>query len=138
MHPLISEHLGFDDAVLDEQWRNLQAWLQQRFQREAGIEAILFLMGVQSRGYGFEPDMDKERKQDTIMEGTYCAFEKLGFYERVGLDENGFWIWERTVEEIPKLPLEGQEKLLKLGIILYFGEVPGRTASVRPRPFTVK
>ena len=125
MHPLIEEHLQVDDAVLEERWQHLTAFLQQRFGREAGIEAILFLIGVQSRARGFEPDMKKERKQDTIMEGTYCAFEKLGFYERVGMDEKGFWIWERTIDEIPKLPLENQEKLLKLGIVRYFEDVLG-------------
>ena len=125
LNPLIAEHLRFDDSLLEERWQHLTSYLQQRFEREAGIEAILFLIGVQSRGRGFEPEMKKERKQDTIMEGTYCAFEKLGFYQRVGMDEKGFWIWERTIDELPKLPLENQEKLLKLGIVRYFEDVLG-------------
>jgi hypothetical protein len=111
-----------DDALLEERWHRAQEWLRGRFDREPGIEAMLFLIGIQSRGRGFEPELDKDQKQDTIMEGTFCAFERLGFYERVGLDENGFWIWERIVHEIPKLSVEDQEKLLKLGILSYFDD----------------
>lgn len=119
----IEHHLKTDEDDLAARWRRVESFVGSRFGRDTSIEAILFLIGVQSRGHGYEPEMAKEKKQDTIMEGTFCAFEKLGLYERVGLDENGFWIWERTVESIPKLPLDEQEKLLKLGIILYFAEV---------------
>lgn len=122
MNP-IDRHLAADDDELAVRWERVESWVDKRFGRDTSIEAILFLIGIQSRGHGYEPEMAKEKKQDTIMEGTFCAFEKLGLYERVGLDENGFWIWERCVESIPKLPIEDQEKLLKLGIILYFDEV---------------
>lgn len=116
----IERHLATDDEELAARWLEVERRVGDRFGRDTSIEAILFLIGVQSRGRGYEPDMDKETKQDTIMEGTYCAFEKLGLYERIGVDENGFWLWERSVESIPKLPIEEQEKLLKLGIVLYF------------------
>lgn len=120
MNDLIEKQLRANDEEVEADWRRVQTWVEERFGRETGMEAILFLIGIQSRGRGYEPDLEKEKKQDTIMEGTYCAFETLGFYERVGLDENGFWIWERTVEQIPKLSIEDQEKLLKLGIVRYF------------------
>lgn len=118
----IEGHLATDDEALAARWLEVERRVGDRFGRDTSIEAILFLIGVQSRGRGYEPDMDKEAKQDTIMEGTYCAFEKLGLYERIGVDENGFWLWERSVESIPKLPIEEQEKLLKLGIVLYFDD----------------
>ena len=129
MNPLIARHLSIADADVDERWCRAQEWLRRRFDREPGIEAMLFLIGIQSRGRGFEPELEKDQKQDTIMEGTYCAFERLGFYERVGLDENGYWIWERVVDEIPKLPIDDQEKLLKLGILSYFDDVIQQTSS---------
>ncbi len=121
IHP-IERYLATDDRELAARWNRIEHFVSERFGRDTSIEAILFLIGVQSRGRGYEPDMDKETKQDTIMEGTYCAFEKLGLYERIGVDENGFWLWERSIESIPKLPIEEQEKLLKLGIILYFDD----------------
>ena len=122
MNPIVERHLSVADAEVEERWRRAQEWLRARFEREPGIEAMLFLIGIQSRGRGFEPELEKDQKQDTIMEGTFCAFARLGFYERVGLEENGFWIWERVVDEIPKLSIEDQEKLLKLGILSYFDD----------------
>lgn len=116
----IGQLLQADDTALEARWTHLQHWLQERFGRETGIESILFLMGIQSRGRGYEPKLGKETKQDLIMEGTYTAFEHLGLYTRIGMDEDGAWVWERTVEQIPKLSIEDQEKLLRLGILAYF------------------
>jgi hypothetical protein len=116
-------HLDVDDAILNDRWEMLTAFLQKRFGRESGIEAILFLIGIQSRGRGFEPKLQKELKQDIIMEGTYCAFEKLGLYERVGMDENGMWLWERSVPPSAQLSIEDQEKLLRVAILAYFEDV---------------
>lgn len=123
MEKLIERHLAAYDDDVDERWNRLQTSLQRRFGRNTSIEAVLFLIGVQSRGRGYEPEMGREEKESVIMEGTFCTFEKLGLYQRVGLDENGFWIWERCVEQIPKLPIDDQEKLLKLGIITYFDDI---------------
>lgn len=128
----IQRCLRSDDDELNAQWQRILSWIEQRFGQQAGIEAVLFLIGLQSRGIGYEPEMEKERKQDTIMEGTFCAFETLGFYERIGVDENGFWIWERSVESIPKLSIEDQEKILKLGIVRYFDDVIGSASQARP------
>lgn len=123
MADLIEEHLQAGDAELEERWAEVEAWVRNRFGRDVSIEAILFLIGIQSKGRGYEPELEKEDKQEAIMEGTFCAFETLGLYERIGLDEDGSWIWERAVESIPKLPVEEQEKLLKLGIVRYFNGV---------------
>lgn len=119
----IEQLLEVDDAELADRWACVERWVGRRFDRETSIEGVLFLIGIQSRGRGFEPDLEKEIKQDVVMEGTYCAFETLGLYQRVGIDEDGSWLWERAVERIPKLPVEQQEKLLKLGIVRYFDDV---------------
>ena len=121
MPPSIDYLLQTDDAVLAAQWQQLQAWLGPRFGgEELKLEAILFLVGIQSTGRGYEPKLEKETKQDLIMEGTYCAFETLDLYQRIGADEEGRWIWERTPTPLPKLSVEGQEKLLRLGVLRYF------------------
>lgn len=118
----IQAFLDTDDATLDAQWKTLETWIQARFKREPTIEAILFLMGIQSRGHGYEPQLEKEVKQALIMEGTYCAFEHLGFYEKVGADKYGHWIWERIGPSMPKLPIDRQEKLLRIAILRYFDD----------------
>lgn len=119
----LQPYLTLDDDLLEACWSRLQQVLRSRFGRETGIEAVLFLIGVQSHGRGYEPKLAREVKQDFIMEGTYCAFEKLGFYERVGMDEAGSWIWERRVASLPKLTVEEQEKLLRVAILAYFDDL---------------
>ena len=115
--------LAIDDAVLAERWAGLLAWIAERFGRSnAAIEPILFLIGVQERGAGYQPDLAKEDKQAVIMDGTYHAFETLGFYERVGMESDGAWIWERIVR-LPELTVEEQEKLLRVAILRYFEPV---------------
>ena len=116
-------HLEADDAVLEAQWQRLQAWIEERFGKEPTIEEILFLVGIQSRGYGFEPDLDKDAKEGLIMEGTYCVFETLGVYQRIGMEKDGYWIWERQIDHPPNLSVDEQEKLLRTAILRYFEDI---------------
>lgn len=118
----IQAYLATDDAEVVERWAALERWLHARFGRDASIESVLFLIGIQSRGRGYEPELDKDLKQSLIMEGTYCVFEGLGFYARAGMDADGFWIWERTVR-LPDLSVEAQEKLLQIAILRYFDDL---------------
>jgi hypothetical protein len=122
MEHSIEDILAVPDDEHDASWNDFVAGLEKRFGRLPDVDAVLFLMGVQSVGRGFEPNLPKERKQSLIMEGSYLAFETLGIYRRMGIERNGFWIWERT-RELPKLSVDDQEKLLQIGILNYFAEL---------------
>lgn len=122
--------LQTDDDELERRWSRLQAWIQARFGSTPNLEAVLFLIGVQSIGRGYEPELAKEAKQDLVMEGTHCAFETLGLYRPVGADAEGRWIWERTEAPLPKLSVEAQEKLLRIAVLRYFDGV--LASDVRP------
>lgn len=113
------------DSETDRRWDALVDWLRQSYDRDITLEAILFLIGIQTRGRGFEPDLAREKKQDVIMEGTFSAFASLGVYERVGMEDDGAWIWERVAEPIPDLSVDDQEKLLKIAVLRYFQEELG-------------
>lgn len=122
--------LEIDDALLAAQWQRVQAWFAARFGKESvGIEAMLFLVGIQQRGSGYSPKLEKETKQDVIMEGTWSVFETIGLYTR---DEAGEW--QRTTE-LPELPLDTQEKLLRVALVRYFAEyvedLPGAVETAR-------
>lgn len=110
---------------MKDRWTKLTTRLSGQFGREMTIEAILFLVGVQSQGLGFQPDLERERKQELIMEGTYCVFETMGFYERAGMDEKGLWLWERKIP-VPSLSVEEQEELLQTAILKYFEDQPAQ------------
>lgn len=113
--------LATPEDELEQRWQQLADWIQARFKREASIETVLFLIGIQVRGRGFEPRLEKEVKQSYIMEGTYAAFATLGHYAQVGMDAHGAWIWEKQVT-LPTLTIEAQEKLLRLAILRYFND----------------
>lgn len=123
MESPLQPYLDADDAALDRRWQRLVTWIRTRFNKEPDIEAILFLIGVQTRGRGFEPELDRDVKESLVMEGTYCVFETLGVYERVGMEADGSWIWERVLDAPSGLSIEQQEKLLKTAILRYFDDV---------------
>lgn len=117
--------LGLDDAGLQARWQQLETWICNRFGREhTTLEAILFLIGIQSKGRGYEPELEKEAKQTLILEGAYQVFEAIGLYERVGMEAGGFWVWERTAP-LPEMGVEQQEKLLRIAILRYFENAVG-------------
>lgn len=116
-------HLEIEEEELSRRWDELRSWIKSRFQKDAGIESILFLIGIQSRGKGYQPKLSKKAKQDLIMEGTYCVFETLDLYKRVGVDEKGHVIWAKNHTITPALTLPEQEKLLKVAILTYFDSV---------------
>ncbi|HMB92698.1 MAG TPA: hypothetical protein VKP65_17740 [Rhodothermales bacterium] len=118
----LQPYLDADDAELAVRWSSLEQWLTARFGKTPDIESILFLIGIQARGRGFEPELEKDAKQSLIMEGTYHAFAALGIYERIGMEADGHWIWERVIDHPPDLSVEAQEKLLKIAILQYFEE----------------
>ena len=108
-----------DDAQLIQRWDTVIGWIETRFGKKPELEYILFLVGVQERGQGYQPSLDKDAKQALIMEGSYAVMATLGFYEQVGMNEDGAWIWEKRVP-VPVLDIEAQEKLLRLAVLTYF------------------
>jgi hypothetical protein len=126
----IADLLSIDDSELDRRWEAVRKFIHDRFGRqEAGIDPILFLIGIQSRGRGFEPHLEKEVKQSLIMEGSFCALAAIGLYDRVGVEHDGAWIWERVGTDIPALVIDDQERLLKIAIVRYFDEFAGSLSS---------
>lgn len=119
----VSHLLAADDAAVTARWEGLETWVRDRFGREPSIETILFLIGIQSRGRGYEPELDKDRKEALVMEGSYCAFSAIGLYEPMGIEADGSLIWERQVDLPAGLSIEQQEKLLHLAILRYFDDL---------------
>ena len=113
---------GIDADALERRWAALQERLREQFGQEVGVDGVLYLMGLHVQGRGFEPGLEKEEKQDLIMEGSYCALAALGFYEQVGMESEGSWIWAR-LRPAPPLDVDGQERLLRTGIVKYFETV---------------
>ncbi|NBB99442.1 MAG: hypothetical protein GVY15_01085 [Bacteroidetes bacterium] len=122
LHP-IHALLAAADGTLEAQWAQVEALVERRFGREPTIESILFLIGVQERGRGFEPELEKDVKEALVMEGTYSVFETVGLYVHAGMEADGSWIWERATDLPPDLSPDDQHRLLRLAIIRYFDDL---------------
>jgi hypothetical protein len=127
-HPIYTL-LASAEGTLESQWMQVEALVERRFGREPTIESILFLIGVQERGRGFEPELEKDVKETLVMEGTYCVFETVGLYTHAGMEADGSWIWERTTDLPPDLSPDDQQRLLRLAITRYFDDILDATAS---------
>lgn len=107
--------LRMSQVDLDAAWNRVETWFRERYARDAGVEAVLFLVGIQARGKGFTDRLRKEEKQDLIMLGTWKVLENVHL---ANLDEST-GAWERTAP-LPVLDVAAQERFLRAAIVRYF------------------
>ena len=112
--------IDLDPETTRRTWTKLTTWLETTLGCQDDIEGILFLVGLQEVQEAYTPDLDKQTKERLIMEGAYSVFETMGFYQRVGMDPDGYWIWEPKETLPPDLISDEQEILLKAAILRYF------------------
>lgn len=100
----------------ETRWEALSARITAQFGKSMSVEGILFMIGVQESGKGFKRRLEKEQKQDLILEGTFQVLSALGIYEQTDLE------W-KLVTNLPKMPQQSQEMLVQLGILAYLGDL---------------
>ncbi|HBH24275.1 MAG TPA: hypothetical protein DDY13_12730 [Cytophagales bacterium] len=112
------------DLELDRNWFKLLNKLEKTIgKRQAGLNGVLFLIGVQELGRGAKA-FSKEDKKD-LMHIAICKVLSLsGFYELEGLDEEGWPHWKST-KKLPNINIAEQENLLKMHVIEYFEQEIG-------------
>ncbi len=106
---------------LERDWKRVIEHVQTLFDKKPDTNAILFLIGV--RELGALPDT-KFSKTDKVglMHIAVCKLLSYeGYYELVGLDEDGWPHWEK-VKELPFINFFEQELLIKQHIVHYFLE----------------
>jgi hypothetical protein len=103
---------------MEKEWQLLLDRLKDFVGKEANLDAILFLIGIQELGKGFL-HFSKEEKQDLMHIGTCKVLSFSGYYELDGLDADGWPHW-KLVKSIPSLTLDEQEKMLKMHVLEYF------------------
>jgi len=100
------------------EWHNLVEKLGHRFSEEPDMDAIIFLIGLQELGKPYSKYKKDEKLE--IMHVAICTLlEPYGFYEYLGLDEDGWPHWQLK-EELPFLDEKQQNKLMADAIIDYF------------------
>lgn len=114
---MLEKLLKIPQQEVEAAWQKAITPIKTQFnQEDLSPEGILFLIGVQESGVGYQPNLQKEQKQDLIMLGTTHAWFASGLYIK---DEEGL----RPAQPFPDLELEEQEKLLKIAIVKYFESV---------------
>ena len=105
---------------LKKKWEKVKQMLVKQYGEELGIQEILFLIGVQELGKGYQK-FTKDQKMDLMHIATCRLLSSFGYYELEGVDAEGWPHWKEK-EKIPYLTIQQQERLIRQGIVDYFEE----------------
>ncbi len=100
------------------EWEMLTAKLQERFGMAPEIDAIIFMIGVQELGKGFQK-LKKDEKLNVMHVAICTLLEPYGYYTFEGKDPDGWPHWKLN-ENIPALTAAQQNNLMIRAIIDYF------------------
>ena len=106
------------DVNLIQKWDMLTSTLEEKFDMDANLEAILMLVGIQELGR-IPDSLSKDQKLDVMHVAICTLLEDYGFYNYKGEDEDGWPHWDRE-KKIPNLKGEEQDVLIKTALIGYF------------------
>jgi|TARA_B110000259_G_scaffold72393_1_gene85235 hypothetical protein len=109
------------DNSFEDKWKELENRIAQDFGGDLDVQAILFLIGVQELGKG-KQDFTKDQKLDVMHVAICRVLSPFGFYKLSHADQDG-WPHFDTLKPLPTLKAGEQLKLMKQGILDYFGEV---------------
>ncbi len=102
----------------EQAWNELVAELNKSFDADLDLQGILFLIGVQELGKGYKK-FSKDQKLDVMHVAICTLLEPYGYYEYMGLDEDGWPHWKANSELPPLNPFQ-QTMLMKEAAIEYF------------------
>jgi len=108
-----------EDWQLDYEWLKVRHRIKDKFSKEElpDLNAILFLIGIQEVGQ--QRKFSKEEKQDLMHVAVCTLLAKIGMYEKVGTDDEG-WPHFELIKQLTPLSREEQEEVLKEQVVLYF------------------
>ncbi|MDX1445917.1 hypothetical protein [Lishizhenia sp.] len=106
------------DYNLELEFQKLTKRLNEQFDADLDVQAILFLIGVQELGQGY--DNFSKREKTELMHVAVCTLlEPYGHYKFIGKDGEN-WPHFEKVEDLPHLDERQQQHLMKEAILDYF------------------
>ena len=105
------------DFEFQKEWREAIAPLNEQFGEDLDLDTVVYLIGVQELGKGFQK-FSKDEKLDVIHVGVCSLLEPYGYYSYEGTDQDG-WPHFTREEKLPYLKDDDQERLMKEAIINY-------------------
>ncbi len=109
------------DRDFEKKWKELKNKIDIDFGGDLDVQGILFLIGVQELGKGPQ-EFSKDQKLDVIHIAICRILEPFGFYKLSYSDQEG-WPYYESIKPLPNLKSGEQLKLMKQGILEYFGEI---------------
>ena len=113
--------------MIEKQWKELLRSLNNQFDGDLDLQAVLFLIGVQELGKG-RVKYSKDQKLELMHIAICTLLEPFGYYNFAGHDEDGFPHWELN-EQLPPLSPGQQMALMKESILDYFVALDNVTQS---------
>jgi hypothetical protein len=106
------------DLEIQREWQKVLSNLETKFGEGLDLDAVLFLIGVQELGQGYRA-FKKHEKTDLMHIAICRLLSQYGYYEYVGMDEEG-WPHYEPLAKLPLLNPTQQSLLMKEAIIDYF------------------
>lgn len=103
---------------LEQAWKEVVLKLEQRFGEGLDLQAILFLIGLQELGMGYQK-LKKDQKVEVMHIAVCALLSQWGYYKFTGHDEGGWPHWRET-SKLPSLDAKQQDKLIREAIVEYF------------------
>ena len=106
------------NVELESNWKKLVKKLSVQFEEELDLQALLFLIGVQELGKGYQK-FTKDQKVDLMHIAICRLLSPYGYYEFEGKDKDGWPHW-KVNDKLPHLKPGHQLQIMKQAIIEYF------------------
>lgn len=110
----------YTDIETDLKWKALLVDLQKIFTDIEDLKDIIFLVGVQELGKGYQ-SFSKNEKIDVMHIGVCRLLSLYGYYSYSGADKEGWPHWD-VITPLPYLNEYEKDLLLKKAVIEYFNK----------------
>ena len=118
-HIQLLAHMDFE---FQKEWRETLALLESRFGGDMDLDAVLYLIGLQELGKGFQT-FSKDEKVNIMHIAVCTLLVPYGYYEYEGEDSEG-WPHYKRLKKLPHLKSEEQDRLMKEAVINYIRKQP--------------
>ena len=103
---------------LNMEWVKVQLFVRKRFDEVLDVQTILYIIGLQELGMNHQ-SLRKEQKIDVIHIGVCSVLLLLGYYQKIGFDDDG-WPHFKNIKKLPnEIVGEQQDVFMKKAIINY-------------------
>ncbi len=110
--------MQIEEIDVNIEWIKVQLFMRKRFEEVLDVQTILYLIGLQELGMNHQL-LKKEQKVDIIHIGVCSVLLPLGYYQKLGLDNDG-WPHFKNIKKLPnEIVGEHQDVFMKKAIIKY-------------------